>query len=372
MMLGIQKMTNFWTFPIYTVIISVTLMVNCFVKYSINTKSVLNTLGYIAEILIIQAIVTFPFTNDLYLSATTVLFTHKTSALYKLIVLWGIPFACTLFIVIDVLYKYIKNRENIKFMEYIKRLEKADIYVIILAICGIGLIILPEIIYLKDIYGEEYKRFNTVFKLTYEAFILLQISSSYIIVKNIYEAGSKIKYFIISILLVLQCLTLGYGIEAIMYTTKNKPISNMADSEMYIKRNNPGDYEAINWIKNNIDKNDVILETCGESYNIAGRVSVFTGNPTVLGWHTHEWLWRAEKDYSVPEEENNRWMNIQYLYTKASVDVIKNYVEEYKINYIYIGYEEIKRYGDKLNINNIVNAGEVVYEKNYVYIVKMQ
>ena len=44
-----------------------------------------------------------------------------------------------------------------------------------------GLILLPEIVYVKDIYSGDYKRANTMFKLTYQAFIMFGICFGYII-----------------------------------------------------------------------------------------------------------------------------------------------------------------------------------------------
>src|SRR5207249_428558 len=44
------------------------------------------------------------------------------------------------------------------------------------------LITIPEFIYVKDIYPAHY-RANTMFKLVYEAFIMLSIASGYIIVR---------------------------------------------------------------------------------------------------------------------------------------------------------------------------------------------
>ncbi|WP_243110757.1 DUF2298 domain-containing protein [Blautia sp. OF11-22] len=53
----------------------------------------------------------------------------------------------------------------------------------ILGLCAIGLIIIPELVYVRDIYEESYARSNTMFKLTYQAFILFGICMSYIITR---------------------------------------------------------------------------------------------------------------------------------------------------------------------------------------------
>ena len=246
----------------------------------------------------------------------------------------------------------------------------------LLSVCAIGLIILPEIIYLKDIYGAEYKRANTMFKLTYQAYILLSISISYIIIKLISEDGPKLKKVFAGILLIIHLTTFGYGINAIQHVTTNKESENLSNSEYYIKENYPDDYEAIQWIKSNIDKDKVILENASSSYSISSRISVFTGNPTVLGWHAHEWLWRADKNYRPSEEEQNRWQNIYQIYTYSDETYIKSLIQKYNISYIYIGNIEFQEKTD-LNLDLLLNLGEVVYkdDENYslspVYIVKV-
>ena len=58
-----------------------------------------------------------------------------------------------------------------------------------------GLALLPEIVYVKDIYSGSYKRANTMFKLTYQAFIMFGISWIYL-----YQASKVWKGLAIKIL----------------------------------------------------------------------------------------------------------------------------------------------------------------------------
>ena len=374
--LGIQKMTNFWDFPIYLVIISAILILNTLIKYELSFKNILMGFLQILELVAIEELITLPFTMDLYISATKVYFTHVTSPFYKLMVLWGFPIICYLINLIIIIFNLIKNN-NSKFMDKIKSLKSSDLYVLILGICAIGLVILPEIIYLKDIYGDEFKRANTMFKLTYQAYILFSISTTYIIIKNIFDNGIIVKKIFAGILLVIYLTTFGYGINAIYSITHNQKTHNLANSEYYIKKNYPDDYEAIQWIKSNISKEKIILENADGSYNPSGRIAVFTGNPTLLGWHGHQWIWRADKDYSSPEELNNRWSDVYTIYTTKDKSILKDLIKKYNISYIYIGNVELKsnRY---LNLNLLLSIGNIVYQKdiNYsftpVYIIDVQ
>lgn len=378
-MLGIQTMTNFWDFPIYLVIITAVITVKNFIKYKNVKQKILMTLLNIAQVGLFQILTTFLFTSQLYISATQVHFTGIMSPFYKLLVLWGLPTLCILIEICAQLYKFFKEKKGSIF-KFINEMNLADIYIIIIGVCAIGLIILPEIIYLKDIYSDEYKRANTMFKLTFNASTLFNISASYILIKYLYKDIKVWNRIIVCIILFVFLTTFGYGINAINYATdsfKGTSYDIKANAEQYLAEQMPDDYEAIQWIKQNIDRNAVILECTGGSYNNNSRVSVFTANPTVLGWHGHEWIWRAKPDYSVPDIVSERWNTIYNMYQSTNKELIEKCIKRYNISYIYIGNVEYKNL-ENLNLDTLLSLGEVVYEKSKdyksspVYIIKVQ
>ena len=391
-MLGIQTMTNYWDFPIYFVIISAVVAVKNFIKYKKTKEKMLMTLLNIGEIILLQIVTTFLFSKNLYMSATKIYFTGVMSPFYKLLVLWGLPTLCILIEIFTELYKYLKERKikengtkakkdkTKSIFAYIGEMNLADIYVIILGICAIGLVIVPEIIYLKDIYTEEYKRANTMFKLTYNSSILFSITTSYILIKQLSKDTKIWNTIIICIIMFVYLTTFGYGLNAINYATKGfigETYDIKANAEKYIANKLPDDYKAIQWIKQNINRDDVILELPGGSFNDYSIISVFTANPTVLGWHGHEWVWRAKPDYSAPDEEQERWNAIYYMYKTATKEQLKDYIEKYNISYIYIGNVEFQEI-ENVNLEALLSMGEIVYEQteNYtltpVYLVKVK
>ena len=42
----------------------------------------------------------------------------------------------------------------------------------IMGLCAIGLVLIPELVYVRDIYENGNARANTMFKLTYQAYIM--------------------------------------------------------------------------------------------------------------------------------------------------------------------------------------------------------
>ena len=353
--LGIQRMTNYWDFPIYLVIISSIIISKKIICGKFTKKNVLQTALTLFEIIIIEELTTLLFTLDLYVGISQIHFTGITSPFYKLAVLWALQTICVILFLIFFLYKYKKPFKK----HLITHLN--DFFVVIIGLCALGLVILPEIIYLKDIYGNEFKRFNTMFKLTYQAYFLLCITTNYIIFKFIISSKKTIKFLGI-ILLIFSISTLNYGFDAMNYAYKNSEHLSILETEKVIRETLPADYNAIQWINNNISKDKVILESTsyGNSYSYSSRVSVFTGNPTVLGWIYHEWIWRSNKDYSIPQELITRNDDIYYLYTAQDVKTAREIINKYNISYIYIGYLEMETY-ENINITLLSNLGEIVY-----------
>ena len=364
-------MTNFWDFPIYLVIISAVIITKDLICGKFSKDNILSTILKLLGIIFIAQLITIPFTKDLVVSSTNIFFTGVCSPFLKLLVKWGIPVLCIISFLIIYLVRFKKSKA--KFKDYLNN-NMQDLFIIIIGICAFGLIILPEIIYLKDIYGDEYKRFNTMYKLSYQAYLLFSLSTSYILFKLMMSKNKIISYISLGVLFV-YITTFGYGINAIFETAKGKESKEISSesAENYLKNTYQDDYEAIKWIRENIDRNSIILEATkiGNSYTTDCRISTFTGNPTVLGWTTHEWLWRCEKDYSMPTDLINRCSDINSLYKIEDLNKANEIIDKYNINYIYIGTIEYNHYPN-INIKLLTSLGEIVYNKNSTYLIKVK
>lgn len=51
----------------------------------------------------------------------------------------------------------------------------------IMGLCAIGLVLIPELVYVRDIYENGNARANTMFKLTYQAYIMFGMTMAYVI-----------------------------------------------------------------------------------------------------------------------------------------------------------------------------------------------
>ncbi len=259
------------------------------------------------------------------------------------------------------------------FIFFIRNKERkiSDYFVLIISFFSILLIIAPEIIYLKDIYSGHF-RANTMFKLSYQAFIMLSISSIYILVRIISEIrngkkkiSTKIFYSLFTLItFVLLFLVSIYPYFAIPSGYGNLTNRKGLNGINYLINIKPEDYSAINWINANIKGQPVISEAQGDSYTDFARISANTGLPTVLGWTVHEWLWRGS--YEIP---SSRFDDITNLYETSDLKLTKNIINKYNISYIYIGELEKEKY--KISEEKFLKLGEIIYSRNGTKIYKV-
>jgi uncharacterized membrane protein len=80
----------------------------------------------------------------------------------------------------------------------------------------------------------------------------------------------------------------------------------------FIKEQFPENFEAINWINQNISGQPIMLEAVGDSYTLYNQISATTGLPTVQGWLVHEWLWRGGYD-----QPGARAADVEKIYTSS-------------------------------------------------------
>ena len=277
----------------------------------------------------------------------------QKSPIWQLMLLYGFFY----FFVISFLI-FIKFKKDYK-------ISKSDIFILILVILSSFLIVVPEFLYIKDIYPMHY-RANTMFKLTYEAFMLLSICSGYILVRIISNIRNRLKlipFFVASFILVF--LVIIYPYFAVTSYYRDLKTYQGLDGITYLSSLYPGDYKLINWVNQNIKDQPVILEASGDSYTNYARISANTGLPTVMGWSVHEWLWRGSYDIVSPRIED-----VKNIYTESNVDVVKSLLRKYDISYVVISSLEKEKY-PYLNEKTFKQLGKVIYKNNSATLYKI-
>ncbi|MFR4430785.1 MAG: DUF2298 domain-containing protein, partial [Blautia faecis] len=103
------------------------------------------------------------------------------TAFYQFSVLWAFPLLVCVPFVIGILRRIGTFPEK-KFRSFFSNIKYSDLYGLVLVLCAIGLIFIPEFVYVRDIYEKTAPRANTMFKLTYQAYIMFGIMMAYILV----------------------------------------------------------------------------------------------------------------------------------------------------------------------------------------------
>ena len=226
----------------------------------------------------------------------------------------------------------------------------------ILVAGGAALLLIPEIVYLKDAFdGSALFRMNTVFKAGYQAFLLLGLAAGVALP----WAGVWLPRrawtpwaLIASVLLILGLVYPYAGSYAKTGGFTNAPSLN---GLKWLQTGSPGDPGAIDWLRANADGDAVVLEAFGDDYSAFGhaRISTFTGRPTVIGWAGHEVQWQ--------HDPGSRSADVQTLYTTADAEAARALIGRYGIRYVVHGPIEQTTYGDA-GLIKWDQLGERVYE----------
>lgn len=345
LILSFAYMTNAWDFAIYGLLFAISSFILDFYHHKSFPKAFSRTVITGILLLIFWFIWSWPFSHNFTPMAEGLRFSDAHTPFYQLFILYGgfwiICFPFLFYIIFRLLLK-----KPVK-------LETSDIIVISLVILATFLVILPELIYVKDIYTSDYRRANTMFKLVYEAFILYSISSGYALFRLTKLARSQGGIFIYKILffVVFVCHMIYpyFAIKSYYSPGRNKYQGLYGLN--FLKADLPDSYQTIQWINQNIKGQPVILEASGDSYTLFNHVSMSTGLPTVVGWLVHEWLWR--NGYEAPAA---RQTDVQTIYETADKDVAKQLIDKYKIKYVFVGEKEYEKYS-KLDTKKFDDLG---------------
>lgn len=350
LLLAVVSMTNFWDLPIYLLVLGLVLLWLNWSRLGFTFEAFLKTASFIFLCLLLITLFSLPFHLNFESIAQGVGLVDFHSPIWMLFFLWGSPLVITASFLVF-LFK--------------KKRKKTDYFVLLLLLVSWFLIIIPEIVYVKDIYIHSYQRANTVFKLTYQSFVMFSLSSGYIIVRvlsSLKKGPAKI-YF--SFFLFLFTLVMIYPYFAIKSYYGLKKYQGL-DGLKYLATLYPDDYQAISWLSEEVAGQPVVLEASGDSYTDFARVSANTGMPTVAGWAVHEWLWRGSYD-----EIGKRREEVRKIYEEESLDGTKNLLKKYHVDYVFLGALERKEYKN-LNEEKFENLGKVIFQEGETKIYQLE
>lgn len=335
-LLGIFLMTNSWDFLNYGLVATVVIFLVNLKRHSLK-KVILQTVITMFGIAGAAILIALPFLVNFTSIAKGVGLVHAHTPLWQLLVLWGGPIIFTTIF----LFTLKKTKENI--------------FILALLISAWVLILIPEAIYVKDIYIASHHRANTMFKLTYQAFVLFALTAGYITVKQIQIKNLFLKTITLSLSLLTIASVLTYPYFAIRSFYNNLEKYKGLNGNLWLKQTYPDNFEAVNWLKETYITQPILLEAAGDSYTDYNHISSYTGFPTVQGWLVHEWLWRGSYD-----EPGKRAQDIQTIYETQSNQTAKTLLNNYSVDLVMIGPLERQKY-HTLQEEKFKALGEVVF-----------
>lgn len=334
------------------------------------TRTRLTTAGAAASfVFALSHVWSLPFNLHFEPIGKTIRLTESRTSLYQFLIVWGLML---LLAAISLIACHVTSR------------SKTSLFLLIAAGFGLVFLLVPELVYVVDIYGGEFKRANTMFKFTYQAFVLLML---------VIGAGPALllsarkKRITAAVTIILSLTFLWFPLRAVPQWFGQISLQHYRGLDgtgpLRVKQSNQihqfddrtlSDYFAvIDWLNVHEKGQPALAEAYGPSYTDHALVSAFTGLPTVMGWETHEWLWRTTSD--TPEAYRTeilpRQLALDRLYTSGNKEIMDEVIQTYGIAYIVIGPFEQQTFSMSADDPVWAEIGNVAFAEGDVTLIRV-
>ena len=209
------------------------------------------------------------------------------------------------------------------------------------------LVLGAEFFYVKDVFGN---RMNTVFKLYYQAWLLLAVAGGFALYRLASASWGeswgprrwRVSWTCATGLILVAALV--YPVAATFNRTNGFDAPRSLDG-LAFARNEP-DIGAVNWLKAHVDGTAVVAEAVGNSYGPAARVAAWTGLTTPIGWPGHEQQWRCKPGSSCQILEG-RFEDMGRLYSTTDETEARAILDKYGILFVFVGSLEKEDYPEE-------------------------
>ena len=197
-------------------------------------------------------------------------------------------------------------------------------------------------------------RMNSVFKFYIQVWVLLALASAYLLWRLADRFGVSVrgespgrKLWMAG----LAALVVSASVYTVLGTRDRNDVrfqdgpltldgmAYMADTIYREERGNlhlGDDLEGIRWLRENAVGSPVVLEASTPSryrYRWNGRISVYTGLPTIAGWQWHQEQQRWGYQWAIRE----RIQDIDLIYETTDPEEALSLLRKYDVGYVYVG-----------------------------------
>jgi YYY domain-containing protein len=190
-----------------------------------------------------------------------------------------------------------------------------------------------DIVYLRDAFEGSSPRMNTLFKFFYQVWLLWGTLTGF----ALWVLLRRLRPMTALWAMPFAVLLMGALVYPALTPNRNPGIATLDGTE-YIARERPGDAAGIAWVAANVAPTATVLQAPfhGGYQAEYASVATVTGRPTLLGWRGHEAQWRAGQP-TVSAEVEQRLNDATAIYTTTDVDYARELIEQYNIDYVYVG-----------------------------------
>lgn len=212
---------------------------------------------------------------------------------------------------------------------------------------GLFLLMVPEVIYVVDSYGERLHRMNTVFKAYIQAWILIAVSLPVLL--KIGFPGRRLRT-------VVACLLVIAALPHLVWMGFNQ-LSGRALSLDGMAWMHPGDRAIVRHLRRQ-PAGSSLVEAVGGAYTEYARFSAYSGVPAYIGWENHELVWRG---HGVTAETSRRAGLVREIYSCGDPARVGALVAQSGAGLVVIGSLERTDFPEE-SLEAVRRAGAVVLD----------
>lgn len=256
---------------------------------------------------------------------------------------------------------------------------------LLLAALGSAILFGVEIIYIRDVFEGLSARMNTVFKFYYQVWLIWGVLAP-IGLWWVWAKATGWRRLAASLISAGTALLLAGALVYPLIVTRDISRGPWRGLNGYIPREQTvAGVASLAWLRHNVPAGSVVLEAaavendaavaagsepprCGGSYNWQGfgGVAAASGHATVLGWVGHEMQWRGG-DPAALAELGPRCLAVDAIYRSGDPARIRSLIDQYGIDYIYVGALERERYPAE-RLAALAQVGDPVFTQDEVVI----